>query len=99
MNDTHTATTQPMRSEAAGREPASDWGEIKSRFVDDPEGAVAAADDLVRTAVEQKIARLQQELDELRASAPEKDSPTEELRTRLIRYQAYYENLCGTSAH
>jgi hypothetical protein len=79
---------------------AASWQEIKSRFVDDPKGAIAAADELVRLAVEDKIRRLKQEHEELRAHVEGDDaSATEQLRTRLIRYQAYFESISGQRAH
>jgi hypothetical protein len=80
--------------------PTSTWHEIKSRFVDDPEGALAAAEDLVRSAVDERVRRLKQGLDELRATEPgEGASATEARRKRLIRYQAYYESIRRTTAH
>ncbi len=78
----------------------STWQEIKSRFVDDPEGALAAAEDLVRSAVEERVRRLKQGLDELGVrEAGEGASATEERRTRLIRYQAYYDSIRGPTTH
>ena len=77
------------------------WQEIKTRFVDDPPGAIAAAEELVRQAVEDKIRRLKEEQEELRAAGADEDgSSTEGLRMRLIRYQAYCESLSsGKTAH
>jgi len=82
----------------------SSWQEIKSRFVDDPAGALQAAEELVRRAVENKVRRLQDELAELRADAqPGRDgslpSETEDLRTRLLRYEAYFERLNEVRGH
>jgi hypothetical protein len=80
--------------------PTSTWHEIKSRFVDDPEGALAAAEDLVRSAVDERVRKLKQGLDELRVGETGKGaSATEERRTRLIRYQAFYESIRATTAH
>lgn len=83
---------------------ASSWQEIKSRFVDDPAGALQAAETLVRQAVEDRMRRMQEELEELRTGAqPGRDgvtaSETEDLRTRLIRYQAYFESLGEVRGH
>jgi hypothetical protein len=76
------------------------WQDIKSRFVDDPPGAMAAAEDLVRRAVEDKIRRLKDSEADLRDGATGDDaSSTESLRARLLRYQAYCESLSGTTAH
>jgi len=76
----------------AAIEAATSWQEIKSRFVDDPAGAIAAAEELVRTAVEQRIRALKDEAEALCAQASDDESSsTEGMRTRLIRYQAYCE--------
>jgi hypothetical protein len=89
-----------LEARRAAIAPTATWQEIKSRFVDDPEGALAAAEDLVRSAVDERVRRLNREFDELRASErAEGASVTEERRTRLIRYQAYYESLRGTTIH
>src|SRR3954451_3672520 len=90
--DQRLAEEPPAPREARG--PILTWREIKGRFVDDPKGAVAAAEELVRLAVDERVRRLKQGLDELReirASGDESD--TEELRTRLIRYEGYYEQI------
>jgi len=102
--------TMPARPEEVERErgaeshPGGDarWQEIKSRFVDDPAGALSAADDLVRQAIEDKMRRMKEEHEELRRRAREgadEPSATEDMRTRLIRYQAYYESIMGVTAH
>jgi hypothetical protein len=71
---------------------APSWQEIKSRFVDDPAGAIAAAEDLVRRAVEERIRSLNDEAAALCAPLDDDDtSSTEGLRTRLLRYQEYCE--------
>jgi hypothetical protein len=89
-----------VESRRAASATTSTWQQIKSRFVDDPEGALAEAEDLVRSAVEERVRRMKQGLDELRGSETgEGASKTEERRTRLIRYQAYYESIRGTTAH
>lgn len=84
----------------AASPPTATWQEIKSRFVDDPEGALTAAEGLVRSAVDERVRRLQQGFEELRASErTEGSSATEKLRLRLIRYQAYYESIRGPAVH
>ncbi len=71
------------------------WPDIKSRFVDDPAGAIAAAEELVRRAVEERIRALRDETTAL--CAPDTgDGSTEDLRTRLIRYQEYCDRLAQT---
>jgi len=89
-----------LPSPREARAPSLTWQEIKGRFVDDPKGAVAAAEQLVSSAVDERVRRLKQGLDEIReirASGDESD--TEELRTRLIRYEGYYEQIGEPTRH
>jgi hypothetical protein len=70
------------------------WQDIKSRFVDDPAGAIASAEDLVQRAVDQKVRALKDEAAAVCArDGGDGTRSTEALRTRLIEYQAYYERL------
>lgn len=79
---------------------ASSWQELKSRFVDDPAGAIAAAEELLQSAVEQRIRALRDEAAAVCAGDRAEDSSsTEVLRTRLIRYQAYCEQLASRRVH
>jgi hypothetical protein len=79
---------------------ATSWQDIKSRFVDDPEGAIAAAEELVRLAVDQKLRRLKDESAALlEPDRGEDASSTEARRTRLIRYQEYCQRLAESTAH
>jgi hypothetical protein len=81
---------------------AGSWQEIKSQFVDDPAGAIAAAEGLVHRAVEDRIRALKDEAAALCAHKREEDdaaSSTEALRTRLIRYQTFCEHLAGIAVH
>lgn len=79
---------------------ATSWQDIKSQFVDDPAGAIAAAEELVRLAVEQRIRSLKDEAAAICARGRDQDaSSTEDLRTRLIRYKEYCERLAETSMH
>jgi hypothetical protein len=94
------APSEVAEAPRAGFAQTSTWQKIKSRFVDDPEGAVSEAEDLVRGAVEERVRLLKQGLDELRMREPGAGaSATDALRTRLIRYQAYYEQVSGTIVH
>jgi hypothetical protein len=73
------------------------WQDIKGRFVDDPAGALQAAENLVQRAVESKVRALQEEAAALCARDQGEDaSSTETLRTRLIRYQQYCERLASS---
>jgi hypothetical protein len=88
----------PMALE--NRDAAGSWQDIKSRFVDDPAGAIKAAEELVRLALEQRIRTLKDEAAALCAEVSDEDaSSTEALRTRLIRYQQYCERLAESALH
>ena len=77
---------------------ADPWLAIKGRFVDDPAGAVADAEQLVREAVDQRIRELQAEATGV-YDHDDEDASTEGLRNRLIRYQAYCQRLAGSELH
>ena len=77
---------------------ADPWLAIKGRFVDDPSGAVADAEQLVREAVDQRVRELQDEAAAVYRNDDE-DASTEGLRNRLIRYQAYCQRLAGSELH
>jgi hypothetical protein len=85
-------------SPAPGGVTAGSWQEIKSRFVDDPRGAIEAAEALVGEATERRIRALNDEAAAICAPHGDEDaSSTEAMRTRLIRYQQYCEELATTS--
>ena len=77
---------------------ADPWLAIKGRFVDDPAGAVADAEQLVREAVDQRVRELQDEVTAV-CRDDNDDASTEALRNRLIRYQAYCQRLAGSELH
>ena len=95
----------PRRERAGSPSPmalegATSWQDIKSRFVDDPAGAISAAEELVRLAMERRIRALKEEMTALCArDRDEEASSTEGLRTRLIRYQEYCEQLGRSTLH
>src|SRR5438105_7727873 len=68
LADTGEDTTAMPRRERAGSpspaeiESTTSWQDIKSRFVDDPAGAIAAAEQLVQRAVEQRIRAFKDEV-------------------------------------
>src|SRR5678815_494343 len=69
---------------------ANAWQEIKSRFVDDPKGAIAAAEQLVQQVVDERVRALQSEASATCARERDDDgdeASTENMRTRLLRYQ------------
>ena len=81
---------------------AMSWQDIKGRFVDDPAGAIAAAEQLLERALEERIRALHDEAAQLRVRNGEGDddaSSTEALRARLLRYQEYCERLTSASVH
>jgi hypothetical protein len=79
---------------------AGSWQDIKGRFVDDPAAAIAAAEELVRLALEQRVRALKEEAAAIVApGGDEESSSTEGMRTRLIRYQEYCERLAQTALH
>ena len=79
---------------------AGSWEHIKSRFVDDPAGAVADAEGLVRTAVDQRIRAIHDEAEAICVRPrDEDDGSTETLRARLLRYQKKCERLAGSAVH
>jgi len=98
--DTAEDTAAMRRRERAGSpspadlESSTSWQDIKSRFVDDPAGAIAAAEELVRRALDRRVRALKDEAEALCAQTrDEESSSTESMRTRLIRYQEYCERL------
>lgn len=103
--DTADGLALPRRERAGSPNPmalegAASWQDIKSRFVDDPAGAIAAAEELVRLAMERRIRALKEEVTALCARGrDEESSATEGLRTRLLRYQQYCEQLASSTLH
>jgi hypothetical protein len=74
------------------------WQDIKGRFVDDPAGAIAAAEQLVQRAVDDKIRALKDEAAALCArERDDGEASTETMRARLLRCQAYCERLSARS--
>jgi hypothetical protein len=87
------------RTERSAAVAAGDpWLDLKSRFVDDPAGAVADAERLVQQAVDERIRELRDEVAAV-FRLEDDDASTEALRNRLIRYQAYCQRLAGRALH
>lgn len=89
-----------------GGETGGSWQDIKSRFVDDPAGAIAEAEAMVRRTLDERIRALQAEVEAVCAEgrgrgddASGDASSTEALRNRLLRLQAYCEQLAASLAH
>jgi hypothetical protein len=99
--------TRPLRAttvEPTAEPTTASWQDIKCRFVDDPAGALAAAEALVQATLDDRIRALREEVAALGDGDGDGDgdgeaSSTETLRTRLIRYQAYCERLAARTAH
>jgi hypothetical protein len=69
------------------------WRELQSRFVDDPRGAAAAADDLIGEAVDsitQELAAQRRQLGEWRAGG---DFDTERLRVAVTGYRDFLDRV------
>jgi hypothetical protein len=70
------------------------WGDIQSRFVDDPRQAVEAADGLVAELMEALTARFSEHRSVLEAQWQRGDDvDTEQLRRALRDYRAFFEQL------
>ena len=71
-----------------------DWGRIQSAFVDDPQGSVSQAADLVAQVTNTLVTALQERERTLRGAWDGKSSSdTENLRNALRDYRAYFELL------
>ena len=78
-------------------EPSVSWADIKGRFVDDPAGAIAAAEEQVQRSLDQHINTLRSEAERLCAQDRSEDAEsTESLRLRLLRYEEYCDRLTPT---
>jgi hypothetical protein len=69
------------------------WREVQSRFVDDPHGAAAAADDLIGEAVDsitQALAEQRRQLGQWRAGG---DFDTERLRVAVTGYRDFLDRV------
>jgi hypothetical protein len=70
------------------------WGDIQSRFVDDPRQAVEAADGLVAELMDALTARFTEHRSVLEAQWQRGDDvDTEQLRRALRDYRAFFERL------
>jgi hypothetical protein len=70
------------------------WQELQGRFVDDPRGAVEAADALVAEVNEALRAEFESCKSELESQwAGDGATDTEELRTALRRYRTFFQRL------
>jgi hypothetical protein len=69
------------------------WRELQSRFVDDPHGAAAAADDLIGEAVESLTAALAEQRGQLGAWRAGGDFDTERLRVAVTGYRDFLDRV------
>lgn len=72
----------------------SDWLEIQTRFIDDPQDAVDNADELVSDLMDTITSNLAQQRDSLERQWGEGSEPsTEELRRSMMRYRSFFQRL------
>ena len=76
---------------------AGRWPEIQAMFVDDPRASVELAADLVDDSLEAFIASVKQRHGSLRSTWSGNDADTEQLRTALQRYRAFWRHLHSMS--
>jgi hypothetical protein len=69
------------------------WRELQLRFVDDPQGVAAGADQLVAEAVEALTSSLQAQRAELAQWRTSRDSDTEALRVAVQRYHTFLDRV------
>lgn len=70
------------------------WEEVQTRFVDEPRGAVEAADGLVASLMQQIAEGFAQERERLEAQWDRgEDISTEDLRVALQRYRSFFQRL------
>jgi hypothetical protein len=70
------------------------WEEVQTRFVDEPRGAVEAADGLVASLMQQLAESFAQERERLEAQWDRgEDISTEDLRVALQRYRSFFQRL------
>ena len=74
-----------------------EWDAIKTRFVDDPRGAVVEASRMVREIIDRTYEALRDECDALGTGVDGRD--TEEMRRSLHRFRAILERLEATTVH
>ena len=73
------------------------WSDVQARFVDDPRGAVLAADGLVAEVVRALAHRFTQHRDGLEEQWSRGSEPsTEELRLALQQYRSFFQRLLAT---
>ena len=69
------------------------WSQIQAMFVDDPRESVTQAAGMIDEAIEALIAAARERQTELAASWQGRDAGTEELRTALRAYRAFWNNV------
>jgi hypothetical protein len=70
------------------------WEEIQTHFVDQPQGAVQEADDLVNDVIDELSKSFRDQRESLeRGWRSGEDVSTEDLRTALQRYRSFFHRL------
>jgi hypothetical protein len=87
----------PLFAEDQSASYRSRWDEIQGRFVDDPQGAVREADDLVSTVIGELESSFHSRRDSLEAGWQQgDDTSTESLRLALQTYRSFFGRLLNT---
>jgi hypothetical protein len=71
----------------------SRWDAVQRSFVDDPQGAVRAGDELVGAVIESLRATFADQRAEFEKTPNREGCSTEELRLALRRYRSFFERL------
>jgi hypothetical protein len=69
------------------------WDRIQAMFVDDPRGSVTQAAGMIDEAIEALVAAARERQAGLAASWQDRDADTEELRTTLRGYRAFWNSV------
>jgi hypothetical protein len=87
----------PLFSEAEIGDWRSRWGDIQAEFVDEPRRSVQEADQLVASAMQRLAEGFANERASLEKQWDNGDVSTEDLRTALQRYRAFFGRLLNAA--
>ena|SRR5947209_9322256 len=84
----------PLFVQEDGNQLRRSWTEVQTRFVDDPQGSVKAADELVAATIKRLEEIFAEERNRLEQEWGSRDQvSTEDLRLALRRYRAFFDRL------
>ena len=86
---------RPVPASSGEASPDARWHEIQATFVDDPRASVELAVGLVDNSVEALVASITERQHSLLSAWQGDDAGTEELRTALQQYRAFWNRLEG----